>query len=255
MFEFCSPVLVFCALFSRVLEMSSRQASTSYNSQSSSTIPDGYVTREDFQRLISLVETSFNSIHAKIDRLTAEVAEIKLAITRLDGPHGNGPEAQPREAGDTFTKDTSEGRTLDETTNEKDTPGLTPERKAGTAEGVPNALGARRKLQYKDGNQDRAKEQLVKIEEPSQKHLKFVKEPIGEKTVFELPGIAKVLGGKLEKKRFGRAKDVLEQFRRLNGDENKFLNWIKEECGANKKQGGDCYRCLKEWCENHSSQS
>ena len=40
---------------------------------------------------------------------------------------------------------------MDETTNEKDTPGLTPERKAGATEVVPNASGARRKLQFKDG--------------------------------------------------------------------------------------------------------
>ena len=40
---------------------------------------------------------------------------------------------------------------MDETTNQKDTPGLTPERKAGTTEVVPNALGTRRKLPFKDG--------------------------------------------------------------------------------------------------------
>lgn len=144
--------------------MSSRQASTSCSKQSCSTIPNGYVTREDFERLISLVETSFKSIHAKIDRLTAEVADINLAIRRLDGPHGNGPEAQPTEPHSQTRRvsessllekgsdreDTSEGRTLDETTNQKDTPGLTPERKADATEVVPNASGARRKLPFKD---------------------------------------------------------------------------------------------------------
>lgn len=40
---------------------------------------------------------------------------------------------------------------MDETTNEKDKRGLTPEKKAGTAEVVPNASGARRKLPFKDG--------------------------------------------------------------------------------------------------------
>lgn len=240
--------------------MSSRQASTFCSRQSSSTIPDGYVTREDFERLIRLVETSFKTIHAKIDRLTAEVADINLAITRLDGSHGNGPEAKPTEPHsqttrvsessvpekgsdrDTFTEDTSEGRKLDETTNEKDTPGLTPERKVG--EVVPNGSGPRRKLQYKD-------EPPV----PGKKHLKFVKEPIGEKTVFELQGIGEALGGRLEKKGFGLAKDLRDMYLQLNGDENEFLHWINKECGANKKQGGDCYRCLKEWCEIHSSQS
>lgn len=231
--------------------MSSRQASTFCSRQSSSTIPDGYVTREDFERLIRLVETSFKTIHAKIDRLTAEVADINLAITRLDGSHGNGPEAKPTkphsvpEKGsdrDTFTEDTSEGRTLDETTNEKDTPGLTPERKVGDV--VPNAPGTRRKLQYKDEPPAKGK-----------KHLKFVKEPIGEKTVFDLPGIGEVLGGRLEKKGFGLAKDLLDMYLQLNGDENEFLHWINKECGANQKQGGDCCRCLKEWYEINSSQS
>lgn len=72
--------------------------------------------------------------------------------------------------------------------------------------------------------------------------------------VFKLPGIGKVLGTRLEEKGFGLVKDVLEEFLRLKGEEQKFLDWIRKACGANKKQGGDCYRWLREQCDAPYSQ-
>lgn len=83
----------------------------------------------------------------------------------------------------------------------------------------------------------------------SQKHRNFVSEPMGEKDVTELAGIGEVLGGKLKEKGFDKAYVVLGQFLVLKKDQEMFMDWIKDECGANKKQGGDCYNCLKEWCD------
>ena len=72
---------------------------------------------------------------------------------------------------------------------------------------------------------------------------------MGEKKVTQLAGIGETLGKRLEEKGFDKAYVVLGQFLVLKKDEEMFLDWIKEECGANKKQGGDCYTCLKEWCD------
>lgn len=83
----------------------------------------------------------------------------------------------------------------------------------------------------------------------SQKHRNFVSEPMGEKEVTELAGIGPVLGGKLADKGFDKAYVVLGQFLVLKKDEEMFTDWIKDTCGANKKQSADCYNCLKEWCD------
>jgi hypothetical protein len=83
----------------------------------------------------------------------------------------------------------------------------------------------------------------------SQKHRDFVSEPMGEKEVSELAGIGKVLGQKLVDAGFDKAYVVLGQFLVLRKDEEMFLDWIKTTVGANSKQGGDCYNCLKEWCD------
>mgnify|MGYP002803539553 FL=1 len=74
-------------------------------------------------------------------------------------------------------------------------------------------------------------------------------EPMGEKKVSELAGIGKVLGQKLVDAGFDKAYVVLGQFLVLRKDEEMFLDWIKTTVGANSKQGGDCYNCLKEWCD------
>ncbi|XP_030855108.1 barrier-to-autointegration factor [Strongylocentrotus purpuratus] len=85
----------------------------------------------------------------------------------------------------------------------------------------------------------------------SQKHRDFVSEPMGEKEVTDMAGIGPVLGGRLCDKGFDKAYVVLGQFLVLKKDEEMFMQWLKEEAGANKKQGGDCYKCLKSWCDNY----
>nr|XP_020456184.1 barrier-to-autointegration factor [Monopterus albus]XP_020456185.1 barrier-to-autointegration factor [Monopterus albus]XP_020456186.1 barrier-to-autointegration factor [Monopterus albus]XP_020456187.1 barrier-to-autointegration factor [Monopterus albus]XP_020456188.1 barrier-to-autointegration factor [Monopterus albus]XP_020456189.1 barrier-to-autointegration factor [Monopterus albus]XP_020456190.1 barrier-to-autointegration factor [Monopterus albus] len=83
----------------------------------------------------------------------------------------------------------------------------------------------------------------------SQKHRDFVAEPMGEKSVMALAGIGEVLGKRLEDKGFDKAYVVLGQFLVLKKDEELFRDWLKDTCGANSKQQGDCCGCLKEWCD------
>ncbi|KAM8742089.1 barrier-to-autointegration factor [Acanthopagrus latus] len=83
----------------------------------------------------------------------------------------------------------------------------------------------------------------------SQKHKDFVAEPMGEKPVTALAGIGGTLGGRLEEKGFDKAYVVLGQFLVLKKDEELFRDWLKDTCQANSKQQGDCYGCLKEWCD------
>ncbi|XP_066911058.1 barrier-to-autointegration factor-like [Clytia hemisphaerica] len=82
----------------------------------------------------------------------------------------------------------------------------------------------------------------------SQKHKNFIQEPMGEKEVTELAGIGPVLGNKLSNEGFDKAYVVLGQFLILKKDEELFVEWLKDTCGANKKQSNDCYNCLKDWC-------
>lgn len=83
----------------------------------------------------------------------------------------------------------------------------------------------------------------------SQKHRDFVSEPMGEKLVTCLAGIGETLGARLTDKGFDKAYVVLGQFLVLKKDEELFKDWLKEACGANSKYSGDCYHCLREWCD------
>lgn len=49
---------------------------------------------------------------------------------------------------------------------------------------------------------------------------------------------------------FLQAYVVLGQFLVLRKDEELFREWLKDTCGANTKQQGDCYGCLREWCDS-----
>ena len=83
----------------------------------------------------------------------------------------------------------------------------------------------------------------------SQKHRNFISEPMGDKPVTDLAGIGPVLGGKLAEKGFDKAYVVLGQFLVLKKNEELFKDWLNQTSGANSKQSGDCYTCLKEWCD------
>lgn len=83
----------------------------------------------------------------------------------------------------------------------------------------------------------------------SQKHRNFISEPMGDKPVTDLAGIGEVLGKRLEEQGFDRAYVVLGQFLLLKKNDELFKEWLKETCGANKKQQADCCTCLNEWVE------
>jgi len=87
----------------------------------------------------------------------------------------------------------------------------------------------------------------------SQKHRNFVSEPMGDKPVTDLSGMGEVLGKKLEGQGFDKAYVVLGQYLLLKKNDELFCNWLKETCGANKKQQADCAKCLKEWCDSFMS--
>lgn len=72
---------------------------------------------------------------------------------------------------------------------------------------------------------------------------------MGEKPVTELAGIGQVLGDRLKEKGFDQAYVVLGQFLILKKDEEMFKDWLKDLINANNKQSGDCYNCLKDWCD------
>jgi hypothetical protein len=101
---------------------------------------------------------------------------------------------------------------------------------------------------------------------PTQTHVDFVKEPIGQKVVTKLAGVGPVLGERLAKAGFDKARVVLGKFLILKEDEEKFKRWFKETTkandmettgandkttGANEAHAAACYNCLKEWCKAH----
>lgn len=78
----------------------------------------------------------------------------------------------------------------------------------------------------------------------------FASEPMGEKKVTTIPGIGEVSGRMLEEKGYDKAYVLLGQFLVLRKDEDLFMEWLQDACHANRKQREDCYRCLKDWCDN-----
>uniref|UniRef100_H2ZT25 BAF nuclear assembly factor 1 n=1 Tax=Latimeria chalumnae TaxID=7897 RepID=H2ZT25_LATCH len=82
----------------------------------------------------------------------------------------------------------------------------------------------------------------------SQKHKDFICKPMVDKAVETLPGIGKVLGGRLRANGYGKVKNVENQFLLLGKDAAAFRQWLRDTCGANTKQSGDCYKCLYELC-------
>ncbi|XP_037094335.1 barrier-to-autointegration factor-like [Pollicipes pollicipes] len=82
----------------------------------------------------------------------------------------------------------------------------------------------------------------------TQKHRNFVAEPMGEKPVTDLAGIAEVLGKRLVSHGFDRAYIVLGQFLLLKKDKELFVDWLVDLIHCNVKQASDCWQCLNDWC-------
>ena len=85
----------------------------------------------------------------------------------------------------------------------------------------------------------------------SEVHKKFVKEPMGDKSVRDLAGVGDKLGARLEEKGINKASQVFGQFHRVAKDEGQLKQWMHKKCGANSFQAGQTYACLKEWNENY----
>lgn len=83
----------------------------------------------------------------------------------------------------------------------------------------------------------------------SQKHQCFTSEPLGTKPCTAVAGIGPTLGKRLEDEGFDTAKTLLGQYLLLKGNEELFVHWLKEICGANSKQAKECFACLAEWEE------
>lgn len=81
----------------------------------------------------------------------------------------------------------------------------------------------------------------------SQKHQCFTSEPLGSKACTAVAGIGPTLGKRLEEEGFDSAKTLLGQYLLLKGNQELFVHWLKEICGANSKQAKDCWSCLSEW--------
>ncbi|XP_070396168.1 barrier-to-autointegration factor-like [Dermacentor albipictus] len=83
----------------------------------------------------------------------------------------------------------------------------------------------------------------------SKKHRNFVSEPMGTKDVTELAGIGDALGRRLRDRGFDKASVVFGQFLERKQNRQSFETWMKGACGANSKQAGDCYNCLRDWSQ------
>jgi len=87
----------------------------------------------------------------------------------------------------------------------------------------------------------------------SKKHRDFVREPMGDKSVKELPGIGKVLGNRLERRGIAEANQVYGEFLTKKQDETKFKDWVMGKSGANAGQQAASYNALKDHHRNFNS--
>jgi hypothetical protein len=79
----------------------------------------------------------------------------------------------------------------------------------------------------------------------------FVRQPLGEKGVAELPGVGPVAGEKLSEQGFDKAYVVLGQFLMLKKEKDLFMDWMKEVAGSNKRNAESTYDGLTDWCCQH----
>jgi hypothetical protein len=70
---------------------------------------------------------------------------------------------------------------------------------------------------------------------------------LGDQPVDVLPGIGRVLAGRLSKKGYQEAFTVAGVFLLFKKDQELFEMWLTQEAGANSKQARDCYLGLQHW--------
>ncbi|KAK6317628.1 hypothetical protein J4Q44_G00130280 [Coregonus suidteri] len=85
----------------------------------------------------------------------------------------------------------------------------------------------------------------------SQKHRNFVSEPMGNRSVRDVPGIGPVQGRRLEDKGVPRADQMLGQYLVSGRDQGQFQGYLKNTTGANAKQQSDAYNGMREWTNNN----
>ncbi|KAK6317627.1 hypothetical protein J4Q44_G00130270 [Coregonus suidteri] len=85
----------------------------------------------------------------------------------------------------------------------------------------------------------------------SQKHRNFVSEPMGNRSVRDVPGIGPVQGRRLEDKGVTRADQMLGQYLVSGRDQGQFQGYLKKTTGANAKQQSDAYNGMREWTNNN----
>jgi len=83
----------------------------------------------------------------------------------------------------------------------------------------------------------------------SLKYRNFVDEPMSNKPVTDLAGIGPTIGKRLSDRGYDKAYLILGQFLVLKKNQYLFIDWLRENTGANKKCASDCDQCLRHWCD------
>ncbi len=83
----------------------------------------------------------------------------------------------------------------------------------------------------------------------TQKHTKFVREPMGDKAVIKVPGIGGALGEQLSYNGCNKAYKLFGHFLILEKDETKFKQWLltNTDNNINALQQNQCYESLRDW--------
>lgn len=82
----------------------------------------------------------------------------------------------------------------------------------------------------------------------SEKHRDFVCEPMGDKSVYRVPGIGRVTGDNMSRDGIKTAKALYGYFM---ADQDTFKDKVMSY-GANTSQQEAAYRAMKEYAEQHS---
>ncbi|KAL0994927.1 hypothetical protein UPYG_G00129470 [Umbra pygmaea] len=85
----------------------------------------------------------------------------------------------------------------------------------------------------------------------SQKHRNFVSEPMGNRSVRDVPGIGHAQGRRLEEQGISRADQLLGRYLMSGRDQVLFQKFLKNATGANAKQQRDAFYGMKEWTDNN----
>lgn len=86
----------------------------------------------------------------------------------------------------------------------------------------------------------------------TKKHRDFVAEPLGDKSVDQIPGIGGELKGRLEAKGISKSYQVVGYFLFVEKNEDRFKEWLIQQCPANRGQLTNCFNAVKEWCSSHT---